>query len=212
MLRQKMLRQARAHRIGFVAGSWSTSNSANPTYPVETQAGDLVLLAQSCLDPGSPAMGDGFAPLLNIDAYSGYVVLLSWRIASDGLAGQDITGTTADTKTTSCVLYRPSWGLTGIEVGQLETYGGTGNPPARTPDVEGNDTEPIISTCLITSNYGSSTTVTGPPEDWSQDHVGSADAQHHFTGHNPGQALNTTYDQADTTGARTNVCCWLRLT
>ena len=217
MFRQKGLYPAKDNRCDFITSYGTTASQVSGyalySYPASAMAGDLIFVAignpsDLVTHPGAP----GFNQIHSVEVYAGYWMGLYWRHLSAGDPGANM-GIWQGAGFFSYALYRPNFTVTGVSENVVYQYGGTGDPAPATVDLTASG-KVRAALCQVTSNYGSTVNVSGAAPDFAQNvnwnpYEGFFAMKLYMDWETGGA---TTFDQTDTTGARSHRTSSLELT
>lgn len=208
MFRQKGLYPAKERRCEFVTSYGTTTSQINGyshwSYPASLMAGDLMFVAFGNTGDFACAAPAGFKKIHTTEIYSGYWVALYYRHILPSHPGTNM-GVWQGAAFFSYAVYRPNFTVDAVTENIVYTYGGTGNPAPATCDLTASG-KVRAAVCQVTSNYGSTVNVSGVAPDFIQN-VNWNPTEGYFA-----MKLymdweaggSTTFDQTDTTGARSH--------
>lgn len=217
MFRQKALYPARQPLCDFVASYGNTTyNAAHSelSFPTTSAPGDLCLVAAGNTDALDVTAPPGFAQIYQRNPYSSYKQALFWKHLGQADPGANM-GSWTNARFYAYAIYRPNFEVASVEHTVVYQYGGTGNPAAATVDMSTLYPGELRAAFLqITSNYGSSVAQTGVVPDFTVNvNWNPYEGVFAMKLYMPWEAGGaTTWDQADTTGARSNTTGALKFT
>ena len=209
MFRQKGLYPAKQPQCSFITSYGSTTYSSSHsylTYPAQSAPGDLCLVAAGNTGGLTITPASGFNTIFQRNPYSSYFQALFWKHLGANDPGTNM-GTWTNTHFHAYAIYRPNFVVESVDYTVVYSYGGTGNPAAATVDMTTHYPGSVRAAFLhITSNYGSSVAQSGEPPDFTENvnwnpYEGVFSLKMYMDWE---AGAATTWDQADTTGARSN--------
>lgn len=184
----------------------NTSGGSLLSYPSTIKAGDVIFLACGNYDNAgiSQASGPSMTKLYEDDPYSSYHMALFWR-QLDGTEASQSMGSFTNGDVQIYGIYNANKTIQSISQTLVYRYGGTGNPAASTIDLSTLGVgQHRIAVCQTTSNYQSVVSVSGATPDFIQNQPNNPVEGYlsMLFNYASDSGDSITYDQADTSGAR----------
>ncbi len=218
MFRQKAFYGAKQFKFTFQNLQGWASNSAGGallTYPSTVKAGDVIFMAAGNTDGAviSHASGPSMTKIYEDDPYGSYHMALFWR-RLDGTEASQSMGSFTYGDVQMYGIYHSNLPIRNISETLVYRYGGTGNPASSTVDLSTGVGSHRIAVCQTTSNYQSVVTQSGATPDFTQNQPNNP-IEGYFSmlfnyAWDSGDSI--TWDQSDTTGARSFRTYYLTLT
>lgn len=209
MFRQKGLFPAKQPLCSFITSGGNTTHTdthSNLTFPAQSAPGDLCLVATGNTDDLNLAGAAGFSTIFKRAPYASYRQGLFWKQLGQNDPGANM-GTWTNANFYAYAIYRPNFMIESVEHTVVYSYGGTGNPASTTVDMSTLYPGSVRAAFVqVTSNYGSTVNQSGEPPDFTVNinwnPTEGVLSMKMYMDWETGAA--TTWDQTDTTGARSN--------